>query len=213
MPNHVTNIVSCKIDISKYLTSAVNNKGDLIEIFDFNLLIPMPKDLGIVESNFPIPGLISMPYEKIQKMDDYIYKNFLKGIDNIRKYGYPSWYPWSVDKWGTKWNSYDVIKIDNNNIVFNTAWNTPEPIFKELSKQNDNSKIIVITMDEGKDELIESVYIGDKVFKSIVGTFKEVYKDTEEFTGYSLKLLNEDDVGFETKEELCKHLLALQPTS
>ena len=213
MPNHVTNIVSCNIDISKYLTSQINNKGDLIEVFDFNLLIPMPKDLGIADSSFPTRGLLNMTYERIQKLDDYMYQNFIKGIDNIRKYGYPTWYTWSIDNWGTKWNSYDNIKIDNNNIVFNTAWSTPGLIFKELSKQNDNTKVIVVTIDEGTDQLVETTYVGDIVHKTIIGTLIDLYSDNEESTGYSLNLLNEDSKRFETKEQVYWYLLALQPIS
>ena len=41
---------------------------------------------------------------------------------------------WSIINWGTKWNAYDIEKIDDYTISFNTAWSFPEPVIKALSK-------------------------------------------------------------------------------
>ena len=30
-------------------------------------------------------------------------------LSNLEKYGYPTWYEWSIATWGTKWNAYDQI--------------------------------------------------------------------------------------------------------
>ena len=57
----------------------------------------------------------------------------LKYLDNIIKYGHSSWYDWRVENWGTKWNSYDLDRIDDDTIAFSTAWANPEPIIKKLS--------------------------------------------------------------------------------
>lgn len=56
-------------------------------------------------------------------------------INNLINYNYSSWYDWSVSNWGTKWNACSTYYIDDNNIEFETAWSTPEEIFKEISRK------------------------------------------------------------------------------
>lgn len=73
--------------------------------------------------------------EHIEDLFDVKHKDTIEAIKNIVKYGYPSWYGWSVDHWGTKWNAYDIVKQDDGtHIQFQTAWATPEPVINALSK-------------------------------------------------------------------------------
>ena len=57
---------------------------------------------------------------------------------NIRKYGAPTWYEWSITNWGTKWNAYgyeegtDYSACDE--LTFQTAWTAPHPILRKLSE-------------------------------------------------------------------------------
>lgn len=57
----------------------------------------------------------------------------------------PRWYQWQIENWGTKWNAYDLSRkryydypadtnydIRTSTIVFDTAWNTPRPVFDAL---------------------------------------------------------------------------------
>jgi hypothetical protein len=46
----------------------------------------------------------------------------------------PNWYDWSVENWGTKWNSYEGHVTDEG-IGFSTAWTPPAPIIAALAKQ------------------------------------------------------------------------------
>ena len=59
----------------------------------------------------------------------------------IKKYGYPSWYDWRIEKWGTKWDvrefgfeNFDTAdhKLDIN---FETAWSPPLAIYEALKEQ------------------------------------------------------------------------------
>ena len=59
----------------------------------------------------------------------------LQYLENIIKHGSSSWYYWRIDNWGTKWNSYDLERIDDDTIAFNTAWSNPGPIIEALSAQ------------------------------------------------------------------------------
>lgn len=71
--------------------------------------------------------------------------------NNIKKYGFPTWYEWSIKNWGTKWDAcevdYDTYE-DNITLRFDTAWSTPSPIFIELSKQFPTLDIDVEFADE-----------------------------------------------------------------
>lgn len=68
-------------------------------------------------------------------------------IDNVRKYGESNWYDWHNKNWGTKWNACETLVIDENNVEFQTAWSTPEPIIKELSKKY-HTRVEVFYADE-----------------------------------------------------------------
>ena len=41
-------------------------------------------------------------------------------ISNIKNYDSDTWYDWSIENWGTKWNS-SRCSYDNNTIIFETA--------------------------------------------------------------------------------------------
>lgn len=74
-------------------------------------------------------------------------RNIIKGYYNLRTYGAKNWYDWHIKNWGTKWNVGEAMYIneDSKTISFQTAWSTPEGIFRELSKY---TKVVVTYADE-----------------------------------------------------------------
>ena len=59
-------------------------------------------------------------------------------LTNFCEHGASTWYDWSVNNWGTKWNNdpdTPVVDPETGAIHFDTAWSMPEPIFMELSRQ------------------------------------------------------------------------------
>jgi hypothetical protein len=71
-------------------------------------------------------------YEKQGKLDEVLELG-RTAINNILEYGYATWYNWSVEKWGTKWNSCSYRDDpDALEVWFNTAWSTPEPVIAKL---------------------------------------------------------------------------------
>ena len=48
----------------------------------------------------------------------------------------PNWYDWSLEHWGTKWDTNDVQVVDEDEesitYSFDTAWSPPEPICAAL---------------------------------------------------------------------------------
>lgn len=74
--------------------------------------------------------------------------------DALLKYGYTSWYDWSVVNWGTKWNATGTITSKTasryNWIQFDTAWSPAEPIHKELSRLYPNDPFDIEWLDESQ---------------------------------------------------------------
>ena len=55
-----------------------------------------------------------------------------QAVNNFMVYGSTTWYEWSLENWGTKWNSYDSEKTEDG-LVFSTAWSAPHPVIEEMS--------------------------------------------------------------------------------
>jgi hypothetical protein len=59
--------------------------------------------------------------------------------ENIRLYGHKTWYNWSCEHWGTKWNASDpVVRTRETKrgmtaiLDFETAWSQPTPVMHAL---------------------------------------------------------------------------------
>jgi len=74
---------------------------------------------------------------------DIIIQNYIKENENGENYfdfesiipigDIPDWYEQRIDKWGTKWNEYDMF-ICEDFIEFYTAWSPPVGIIKQLAE-------------------------------------------------------------------------------
>lgn len=65
---------------------------------------------------------------------------------NMKSYGYTSWYDWCVDNWGTKWDATNVNVTDTNVetkkgkslkkvcISYDTAWAPAIPVVRKLAE-------------------------------------------------------------------------------
>ena len=57
---------------------------------------------------------------------------------NMEKYGYPTWYEFANEEWGTKWEVCELEHQVNNDgsvtIWFDTAWSPPIAIYEKLFK-------------------------------------------------------------------------------
>tara|TARA_R100001143_G_scaffold41003_1_gene37294 strand:- start:492 stop:959 length:468 start_codon:yes stop_codon:yes gene_type:complete len=88
--------------------------------FDFNNIIPQPKELTDTVSG----SENAKPQWQKDRSED------LKG-----RYGFDNWYDWSINNWGTKWNSCNTeVELNKNvlNYTFETAWDCPREIAKAL---------------------------------------------------------------------------------
>lgn len=104
-------------------TQPHNLEPEPISEFDFDSIVPQPKD---------IMGKQHDPSE-VNPVSVY--------------YQLPYWYDWRVNNWGTKWNADDVY-VGNSVFTFNTAWANAEPVIRALSEKFPEVTITVKFADE-----------------------------------------------------------------
>ncbi|GAK69334.1 hypothetical protein RRU01S_04_01560 [Agrobacterium rubi TR3 = NBRC 13261] len=146
MPNHITNILTIQGEENKVVAclaaikSIAEDEGGTREI-DFNKIIPMPPELNITsdglvghfENQFMVTLPVKLLKDALMSAKEDTVENFCNGVKNLNKHGFSTWYGWSCHHWGTKWNAYETKVTGEHQITFDTAWNTPRPIFAALS--------------------------------------------------------------------------------
>jgi len=108
MPNWTENNVLF-VGKKKQLKTLKNMLKSKDNDFDFNNIVPMPKN---------------------------IFRGNL-GREEEEKYGKNNWYHWSINNWGTKWNSVDTRVEENGSTLsynFMTAWDCPREIVNALMR-------------------------------------------------------------------------------
>ena len=173
MPSNVTNVIT------------VNNVSDerVVEIL---AAIRMDKK-NIKRNSIDFNKIIPIPSE----------------LKNKQKYGAADWYEWSMEHWGTNWNSYgykDFVGCDPyNQIRFLTACSNVELIMERLSEMFPDAEFHYRWADE-----VLGVNMGEQVWEN--GWLMEenipawrsakAYEMAAEIKGFSL-----DDFGFQYSEE------------
>ena len=93
-------------------------------------------------------------------------------IENIKKYGYPQWYDWCIENWGTKWNVEDDVDVnydkntDEYDITFDTAWSVPSGIVEKFSEFCNDEEFYW----EYEDEDYDGTHILRKINGEIIDT-------------------------------------------
>lgn len=130
------------------------------EEFSFRNIIPRAEELDVTAGSFSHLGEEWGKLTTDKEREEFYEKHKItrdedKALlqvyaDNIKKYGFPTWYEWSIENWGTKWDVDADFECYGGTIElhFDTAWNTPVPIFKKLSEQFPNLVIYVEFADE-----------------------------------------------------------------
>lgn len=73
-------------------------------------------------------------------------------IDNLIKYKSMTWYKWSIENWGTKWDAFECHgKPEEELLTFITAWAPPDPIIEKLLRKYSNEKIEWEYEEEGTE--------------------------------------------------------------
>lgn len=221
MPNHVTNRIkfSGEPERIKAIMEAIKHDEMGLGSVDFNKVIPMPESLNITAGSITDKGLkaykdfvsillfdganknidiLNIPEEKeaifLKQRTDIKEDEWSAGrqaFRNIQQYGFPTWYEWSINNWGTKWNAYDCIEIEDaaearKELCFNTAWSAPHPILSKLAQMYPDVEIEHEWADEDFGHNLGRVkYKGDTILEEYIPeTTKEAYEFALKVHGY-----------------------------
>ena len=147
------------------LTSLVNEAGriDFGKLVSFQGQFPWDGICGAAETaaeaalNLPLssnPLLAGMQRHSretssVSKLSDESFEQFVQMLRNHRKTGFMHSMDFARESWGTKWNAYQQkVDLEGMCLSFDTAWNTPMPIFKALSALHPTEEITVVFADE-----------------------------------------------------------------
>lgn len=127
----------------------------------FSLLAPMPPEL--LDATYP-----NTPEDVAKR--------------NVEEFGYPTWYEFAEDKWGTKWDVQrrDVMvgdittdqEVKRITLSFDTAWSPPIPFLVSLAS-------LPGTVVEAHYAEPSNGFGG--VFNSVTGEDKTIEFDTDDF--------------------------------
>lgn len=154
MPNHVTTTLRVEgpaADVAAFVAAHIVTFPATEEIvrggrsithpayttLDFNTIIPRP---AILDQTVEGSGL-SPEQARLN-------------AQALAETGYASWYPWCLDKWGTKWNAYRFEALaaagpGTYACRFRTAWSTPLPVFEALAARWPTLDFQTDSFDEG----------------------------------------------------------------
>ena len=107
MPNWCANGITLRHADPQMIERVLNAKDGLLQEF-----IPCPKELTEAVANFTTNEAM------------------------VAKYGFSSWYDWSINNWGTKWDfSLENVEREDANTVtaaFDSAWAPPIEAYVKL---------------------------------------------------------------------------------
>lgn len=122
MPNYCYNTLRLHHANPAEIDSAMRalKRGDFLTTF-----VPTPKDLEQT-----IAGTAGAPDSPEQIELDQ------RRTANLERYGYPDWYEWRIDHWGTKWDveDKDAKRVSDNTLTacFMSAWAPPVEAYNHL---------------------------------------------------------------------------------
>lgn len=107
------------------------------------------KMINLIKANTAIEHLLG-ERPNISKFRDDEFDIFIQCLKNLRNTGHMSWYSWSLENWGTKWNAYGQFdkRDTEDTIYFETAWSSPVNLIVELSTKFPNVEFNLCYADE-----------------------------------------------------------------
>jgi len=137
MPNWCDNRVEIYGDNPDQIKEVKKTLAGKETCFDFNNIVPMPKELEGTTAPNPEPD--SFEAKRLRK-----------------QHGHDNWYDWCCDNWDTKWNSAgaDLTSDSNNSIIeyeFQTAWGPPIKVIEALREQYPDLNITAFYDEPGME--------------------------------------------------------------
>lgn len=95
------------------------------------------KDNSVIRSLYFHPDYYRAP--ETAEAGDKLYALGQTYLTNMEKYGALTWYEWSINNWGVKWNAHCTCYDGKSNVVeFDTPWGTPFEWLKALNEKVQN---------------------------------------------------------------------------
>ena len=178
MPNYVHNIIKLRSkkddaeEIIQFIQQHFNKEG----FFDFNTIIPEPA----TEEECP---------DRYNFNTEEGFTHFMS-LETEQDTEWFNWYNWRLEYWGTKWNAgeesmcyYDFDKIRKNysfcspvQVMFETAWSAPIPVFVELISMHPELDIDVLYYSIDNDEF-GHIFVWDDEIIHIHSDFTNVEEE------------------------------------
>lgn len=167
MPNYVRNevVFQGKEEEILDMLKAIQNDEIGIGSIDFNKLIPMPESLNIecgsrtdrgvkmvkdflmkisageflsIQNDETLEAKLAEQTKNVPDESRECWDLGVKAALNQMRYGAETWYEWSIENWGTKWNSCNNGEgtgyFESDTLYFDTAWNAPHPVLEKLAE-------------------------------------------------------------------------------
>lgn len=105
-------------------------------------------------------------------------------VNNVMLYGYPTWYDWRLNRWGTKWGAMNTCIDDEDDdyirIIFDTAWSTPDLIIKQCGRLFPDLYFNCMFADEDFGSNTGEYEVNGDKFEQTV-CFESYCKESQEF--------------------------------
>jgi hypothetical protein len=201
--------------------------------FDFETVIPRPKIYDEIEASSltsqaieAITGVADDKFGFRQSWTDEQRQRYQQTLDNLKveqleagrkalqaieEHGAPTWYEWSIENWGCKWNSYDFVLVTDEpgELVFrfDTAWSTPVPVLETLAAMHPDLAFTTDSFDEcwnfaAHGEASEGVF-SEVVFEADKDAYEKAYGSPYEE--------DEEDAPFVKVEDVKREAIAPDP--
>lgn len=186
MPNYFRNRLTVLHDSTKRVEEVLSSiRSEERNVIDFNCIIPRPEALNgdhdtmgeyaakyLIEQAFPrslceFDRMMTKRHvelkEDVRKRAEAVGRQMLR---NIADYGYASFLRWSIDNWGTKWNSMgdeQEMRREGNTIYFETANNYCKPVIEAISRKFPDVGFEYAAADEDKgSNTIKGIFLRGK---------------------------------------------------
>lgn len=129
--------------------------GDYKALFIYPWIMQHMRDEQL--SNNQIEALKNSRIEFLNWLAKYRPKAVALGhqvASNLEKYGHETWYEWSIENWGTKWDAYNhAVSNDCTDTkylcYFETAWSPAFPVLEAMSEAFPDLNFRMAYADEG----------------------------------------------------------------
>lgn len=185
---------------------------------DFETIVPMPEGMDIssgswitpLENRFDANKGFKAHIDEIKKYCNgnegkinEVLENLFQGIRNYIDHGHASWYSWSIENWGTKWNASECSRPAHNVFEFETAWSGVKELIKKMAEEFPGLEITYKWSDEDTGSNCGKVIFYDGKIKetSIENQSKEAFELAFELRPHYKKYYVFNGTTYEYKEE------------